>query len=741
MRFFYPGVFRMKEHVLLNQERAGRCWVSPDTAAAGQMGTWTFTYETGSYGIEDSGAIRLAWRMVSDWEVPQFDSPEKSGYTTVTTDGNAQLSLCYSRYQRPYTNSLLVTVVRGSLKPGDRVIITMGDTSGGGPGIRAQSFQEAGHLFRLLVDVTGSGIFRDVAATGLPVAVRAGVPHCLNAVLPGSVEAGKTFWLQVCCLDDMGNPCPDWHGEVDLKIIGADPEICTYPRKISFADAAGGVVRVEACLALHVGYFQIEVGCEAEGWSCRSNPCLVEEHPGLRLYWGDMHGQNANTLGTGTLDEYYLFARNVAGIDFAGWQGNDFEITDEDWAAVREKTAAYLEEDRFVPFLGYEWSGSTPVGGDYNIFFRGDSPCFYPSSNWVSAPNADPDLITTPVSELWKRFENRDDVMAIPHVGGRCGNLAFLDERYSPAVEVHSHHGTFDWFALEAMRRRLKVGFVASSDDHTCRLGLFYPGRGTTPSGGFDVASGYCGIWAESLSRESLWRALRARHCFASTIDRLCLRTSLDTGAFMGDSCVLDGEASFRVEAIGRYPIDQILIYDWDRVVADIRPRLADERCVRIRWRGVIPGGKHKSTTWDGTLSVENGRIRSAENYAIDRADQGIQMHTSSSVSWLSTTSGDYDGLLLHLSGEGDPVIHFHSAQGNCSVRRSELMNGTVKFTFAPHCSVEFDLTSALQDGESCRCTASWRISPDGEEHAWWVKVLQTNGNAAWASPIFTSGT
>lgn len=116
-------------------------------------------------------------------------------------------------------------------------------------------------------------------------------------------------------------------------------------------------------------------------------------------------------------------------------------------------------------------------------------------------------------------------------------------------------------------------------------------------------------------------------------------------------------------------------------------------------------------------------------------------MHTSSSVSWLSTTSGDYDGLLLHLSGEGDPVIHFHSDQGNCSVRRSELMNGTVKFTFAPHCSVEFDLTSALQDGESCRCTASWRISPDGEEHAWWVKVLQTNGNAAWASPIFTSGT
>ena len=76
MRFFYPGVFQMKEHVLLNQERAGRCWVSPDTAAAGQMGTWTFTYETGSYGIEDSGAIRLAWRMVSDWEVPQFDSPE-----------------------------------------------------------------------------------------------------------------------------------------------------------------------------------------------------------------------------------------------------------------------------------------------------------------------------------------------------------------------------------------------------------------------------------------------------------------------------------------------------------------------------------------------------------------------------------------------------------------------------------------------------------------------------------------
>ena len=101
----------------LDNAHLGECSVDRHDALAGQHGTWTFTYVTGSYGIEDSGAIRLAWRMVSDWEMPQFTDKTKSGYSTLTTSSGAELSVTYDRFLRPYTNSLLVRVVRGLSSP------------------------------------------------------------------------------------------------------------------------------------------------------------------------------------------------------------------------------------------------------------------------------------------------------------------------------------------------------------------------------------------------------------------------------------------------------------------------------------------------------------------------------------------------------------------------------------------------------------------------------------------------
>ncbi len=723
----------------LDNAHLGECSVDRQDALAGQHGTWTFTYVTGSYGIEDSGALRLAWRMVSDWEMPQFTDKTKSGYSTLTTSSGAELSITYDRFLRPYTNSLLIRVVRGSLKPGDTVTLTLGEKKYGAPGIRAQAFAEPGHVFRFYVDPSGSDIFRQVGED-LHVPVLPGMPHKLHAMLPGTVEVGKPFALTVCCLDDMGNPCPHFKGKVALRALGAAAEGVIVPAEADFTQATGGVLRLEGCRAAAEGEFRVEVSSREELWRVISTPAKAEVAPGLRLYWGDMHGQNANTLGTGTMDDYYSYGRNVGALDFSGWQGNDFEITNESFRNVREKTKEYLEEGRFVPFLGYEWSGSTPAGGDYNIFFRDDSETFYPSNNWISYPNANVENICNPLPELWKKLKGRDDVLAIPHVGGRCGNLDYLSEEFCPAVEVHSHHGIFDWFALSAMRRRLKVGFVASSDDHTCHMGLFFPIRGTTPSGGFDVAAGYCGLWAEEHTKEALWKALRARHCYASTIDRIRLSTALDSGAFMGDECILDAPTVLRAEAVGRYPIDQILIYDWEKQIADLRPRGVDKSRVRIRWRGVVVGGKHKSTNWDGFLTVEEGRIRTAENYAIDRDDQGIQMKTSGTVSWRSTTTGDYDGVILTLGG-ADPVIRFHCTQGSYTLRLSELEEkGSITVPMGTHCSLEIDHPAPAAQDENCAVNVEWPVAPDGEEHAYWVKVIEDNGNAAWASPIFTSG-
>ena len=707
---------------------------------AGSVSTWRFCYRAGPYGMEDSGALRLAWRMVSDWELPQFDNPKGFAYTTITTTAkHAQFALCYDRFVRPYTNSLLIRLVRGSLAEGDEVVITWGDTSQGGPGCRAQSHQERDHEFRLLVDPTGSGVFRLVDS--LTVDVVAGWPHILQAVLPGTVAPGVPFAVTLRCLDAWGNPSPQFRGRVALRIPELPAGTYTLPAEASFARSDTGVLRLEGCVVHQTGAFHIEAVSQDGSLRAVSNPCLCQPEDKCKLFWGDLHGQNADTLGSGTLDDYYTFARDVAAVDVVSWQGNDFEITPQTWRKVREKTVQYQQEGRFLVYLGYEWSGCTPRGGDYNIFFREDSAEFYPSSDWLSAPQIDPDWITPRISDLWTRLAGREDVLAVPHVGGRCGNLACLDPAFCFAVEVHSHHGTFDWFALEAMRRRLKVGFVASSDDHTCRLGLFLPSSGTTPSGGFDVASGYYGIWAEDLTKAQVWQALRHRHCYASTADRIYLHTALE-GAVMGDEIVLDHPAQLEIHAIGAVPLERIQIYNWETLVADLPLQPAAPNRVMVRWKGVIPGGKHKSTLWSGSLYLDGGRILSAENYAIDRLDQGLQTVGTSCVTWVSTTSGDYDGCILTLDAPPDAQLRFFSPQGNHSMFLSEIGETPTEIALNPNCTVEFCLAAAPAADEAawferCEAKIQYQVVPAAEEAAWWVKVLQENGNAAWASPIF----
>ena len=44
---------------------------------------------------------------------------------------------------------------------------------------------------------------------------------------------------------------------------------------------------------------------------------VVREAGAPALYWGDAHGQTRSTVGTGTVEEYYLYARDKALVDIA----------------------------------------------------------------------------------------------------------------------------------------------------------------------------------------------------------------------------------------------------------------------------------------------------------------------------------------------------------------------------------------------------------------------------------------
>lgn len=727
-----------------DSKHMGTCSITPDKdIIAGEFSTWKIKFTAGKYGIDDGGSLVIAWKSVSDWDTPQFDAPAEPGFTTITTTGNCKVKACYHKFFRSFGNSILIDVFGGYLKEGEEIEITLGDTSMGSLGMRAQSFCETEHEFRMYLDPCGTFRHEELPER-MKVKIVPAWHHEIQAIVPGSVHIGEPFSIGIRVLDEFGNPTNIYDGTVHLRMLNGIAE--NLPEQITFQPGHNGIYRIEGVRIMSEGFWSIAIEDFENAYSAFSNGSNSVK-PGMPLlHWGDMHAQTRHTVGTGMLEDYYSFARDKALIEFTGWQGNDFEITDETWQEVRSNTKKYNKEGEFLVYLGYEWSGITPLGGDYNVHFLNDSEEFYPSSNW-SAPDTDPSYNATPASELHEKLGDRDDVMLIAHIGGRYANLDYLNPKLTSVIEIHSHHGTFEWFAFDAMKRHLHVGFIAESDDHTCRPGLSYPlsGHGKSASGAFDVANGFVGVYSEQLTKKSVWDAIKNRRCYASTFDRIYMDTSITDGQntlLMGQEGTLSEKLMLRIMANANHAIESYDIYDWDKRILHKDLLSNDKKRIRVRWSGVVYRGRGKSAKWDGMLYVENGKIRSAKPYAFDRIDQGIITVSDKYVRFTSSTSGDYDGLILEIDGNENTMIKFSTKVGYAEASYKEILEkGFEKAMGGLNLMVE--MTAAKEEPdltitpEALMLDEQVPLKADRGEHAYWVRVLLDNGNAAWASPIF----
>jgi len=309
-----------------------------EDAVAGSYSTWRLTIHVGRYGIDDGGSIRVARRSVSDEEDPQFKDPAKPGYTTVTASRDVRLEKFFSNrgHIRPFRAALQVDVRDGSLYEGDTLTIVYGDRGRGSPGIRNQSFREEEHMFQVLVDPFGSGLFEEI--TGSPsIRIVGGPAASIEVAAPSEAVVGEPFTVVARALDSFGNRCDGYRGEV--TITAEDKPLKPY----NFTDEDLGAHRFT--LALRRPGLQRLTVSDGGGFCAESNPIMVEkqrsEH---RLLWGDMHGQTKETVGTGTLDEYFSFLRDVAAMDFGGWQGNDFQVTLNDEGMPSLRISPYYKQ-------------------------------------------------------------------------------------------------------------------------------------------------------------------------------------------------------------------------------------------------------------------------------------------------------------------------------------------------------------------------------------------------------------
>jgi hypothetical protein len=720
---------------------------------AGSHAELTLVYTAGTFGIDDSGMLKVSWRTTSDMAKPQFTEPSAPNYTTVEASNGASLEYWVDRLNvRPWVNTLLIRVGRGFLRAGETLTVRLGDRRQGSPGLRLQTNCEERFELKVYIDAFATYEFTEIPLSP-GFALVPGPAVRWKAILPSLVAAGEPFRLAIVAEDLWGNPTRIDH---PLALVPSRP-IENLPASIAPNSqdepcALGGLAVAEP------GDVELRLNSANGEELARANPLRVAATVPLRRYWGDLHGQSGETVGTNPAESYFRYARNKAFVDIVGHQGNDFQITDGFWQDLNRLSAAFDEPGRFVCVPGYEWSGNTGMGGDRNVFYRREGRPIHRSSR-ILVPGQDPQHTDCYTANDLFRALSGEDAVVIAHVGGRYADLRLAhDGRLERAVEVHSTWGTFEWLLHDAFAQGYRVGVVCHSDDHKGRPGATRPGAST-----FGAMGGLTCYFMPELTRDALFEALRRRRHYGTTGTRLFmdLRATFQQPviafsddpqlgptqqrpvrqAMMGD-IIRPGSVPMQlaVEVIGTAPVERLDVLYGTQLVQTVRPYTEADlgRRVRVLWQGAEYRGRGREINWRGRLTLAGNRIANfaAVNF-LNPERQVREVKPGTSLAWTSVTTGNLAGIDLWLDDPRGGVLELETNIVSGRVDLNALTGDTITFEgggldrrLSVYRLPEADWSNRV----ACEHTVEHTSAADLPVY---VRVTQADGHQAWSSPIY----
>jgi hypothetical protein len=734
-------------------EHMGSIALSPQGPfIAGSYAELTLVYTAGTFGIDDTGMVKVSWRTTSDFSKPQFDKPAAANFTTVEASNGAKLDVWFDRLNiRPYGNTLLIRVGRGYLRAGDTLTIRLGDRRRGSPGLRLQTNVENGVELRTSVDAFATYEFCELPQQPAFDLV-AGPAVRWKAILPSLAVVGEPIRLAIVAEDMWGNPTEDAAGRLTFE---ASRPLRGLPDSITVAKDDGPRV-IENLVAAEAGDPDLNVMVDGR-CVAQANPLRVVTAAPLRRYWADLHGQSGETIGMGTAEDYFRYARDKAFVDMAGHQGNDFQITDAFWQKLNALTSAFDKPGQFVCLPGYEWSGNTGMGGDRNVFFRREGRPIRRSSHILVEGETSTEAIYT-ADKLFE-FLRDEDCRVIAHVGGRYADVKYAhDGRIERTVEVHSTWGTFEWLLHDAFEMGFRVGVVCHSDDHKGRPGATTPGAST-----FGAIGGLSCYFMPELTRDALFEALRRRCHYGTTGTRLFLdlrgtfekdvtgfaedpalgaaRETRVRNAMMGDIIRPSGvPMRLAVEVIGTAPLDRVDVLHGTRVVQSARPLAAADlgRRVRVLWQGAEYRGRGRETVWQGKLAVTGNRIaRFAPVNFLNPERQVREVTPGVALAWTSVTTGNLSGIDLWFDQPRSGALRIETNVVSGEIALGQLAEAAVAFD-GGGLGRKLSVYRLPESDWSRRLTLDHHVTfAGGADLPVYVRVTQADGHQAWSSPIY----
>jgi len=558
----------MKEDLLLERHASdggGRAWIRRSGRADGSPGPlrsrdnarFEVVYEAGPLGIDVDGEIHFQVSPFWRWDTPQNRNPRARGYTEVRTDAEG-VEL------RPVWGGgdvLAIGIAGRRLEEGERVEIIYGANP---VGALIDIYAEREERIWISVDGNADGI-RKFIDDSPRFDILPGKAGYLHAVVPTTIVPGESFEVLISLLDRYGNAGVEIAGHATLQA----PEGLELPSRVDFeAKEKGhkrvpGVAREPGVYRLAVEFHPARRDAESE-LRARTNPMIVETgNP--RVRWGDVHGHSNLSDGSGTPEDYFVYARDYAGLDFAALTDHDhwgLRFLDQHpdmWERIKRAVERNNQPGLFTTLLGYEWT-SWLHGHRHVLYFEDEGEVYSSIDDRYENPR-----------QLWDALEGQKAMTFAHHSAGGpvSTNWAYVnDPVLEPLTEIVSVHGVSEDedspgtiynpvrgnFVRDVLLAGYRFGFIGSGDSHDGHPGLAHISN--------DGGSGLAAVFSDELDRESLLEAMRARRTYATNGARNYLEVSIDDVRMGGNLPPWEEGApdmqTLRIRVVGEGTIERI---------------------------------------------------------------------------------------------------------------------------------------------------------------------------------------